>query len=205
MQERTFAVRPAEPEDDPAIAALVVEGFLDKFRPIFRSRIDQSVDIMEKWVRLEHSIGGVSSLVVETSDGVVASVGVRLGSSEDETLSRALWSTLRKHLGLMPAVRAAALLSYPRYTPRRTEAYVERLVVSSDHRHEGMARTLLHEVEDRGRREEKATVALHVTNNNHAALKLYESEGYGEVSRQRSLLTSYSLGIKSWLYLRKNL
>jgi ribosomal protein S18 acetylase RimI-like enzyme len=48
-------------------------------------------------------------------------------------------------------------------------------------------------------------VGLHVTGGNVAALKLYESYGYEETSRQRSLLTGYFLGIRDWLYLQKEL
>ncbi|MDQ3285384.1 MAG: hypothetical protein M3P92_06725, partial [Actinomycetota bacterium] len=65
MLENHFVVRPAEPREDEAIATLVVEGFMDKFRPVFGRRMDRSVKIMEKWVSLEHSLGGVRSLVLE--------------------------------------------------------------------------------------------------------------------------------------------
>ena len=59
MMENIFVVRAAESRDNAAIASLVVEGFLDKFRPAFGKRMDRSVKIMEKWVRLEHDLGGV--------------------------------------------------------------------------------------------------------------------------------------------------
>src|SRR3712207_8747789 len=65
MEAEQFTVRLAGPDEDPAIAALVVEGFLDKFRPVFGRRMDRSVKIMEKWIRLEHASGGVTSLVIE--------------------------------------------------------------------------------------------------------------------------------------------
>jgi len=48
-------------------------------------------------------------------------------------------------------------------------------------------------------------VGLHVSGDNLPALKLYEAYGYKEISRQRSLLTSYFLGIEDWLYLQKEL
>src|SRR3712207_6040377 len=65
MLESHFVVRPAETRDDEAIAGLVVEGFVDKFRPVFGRRMDRSVKIMEKWIRLEHASSGVTSLVIE--------------------------------------------------------------------------------------------------------------------------------------------
>ena len=40
---------------------------------------------------------------------------------------------------------------------------------------------------------------------NLRALRLYESEGYKEVARQRSLITAYFLDIREWLYLTKEL
>lgn len=201
-------LRKATPDDDPAIASLVVEGFVDKFRPVFRGRLDYAREIMERWVSLEHSIGGVSSLIVE--DGghepePVASVGIRTGHSDDEALSRKLWCVLRQQLGLFPAIRSAALLSHPRYNPIKTEAYIERLVVSQGYQRRGLARALLYEAEDLGRAAGKSSVGLHVSGVNHPALGLYEAEGYEEISRQSSRLTGFSLGIKDWLYLKKSL
>jgi ribosomal protein S18 acetylase RimI-like enzyme len=200
-----FTIRPAEPDDDPVIAALVVEGFLDKFRPIFGGRMDHSVKIMDKWIRLEHASGGVESLVADSAAEIVASVGVRTAESREDVLARGLWRTLTRNLGLPRAVWATTLLSYPRYSSPASEAYVERLVVSPEFRNRGMARALLAAAEDLGRAAGKKTVGLHVSGTNIPALKLYEDEGYLEVSRQRSLLTGYFLGIRDWLYLKKEL
>jgi ribosomal protein S18 acetylase RimI-like enzyme len=206
VQEKHFTVRPAEPKDNAVIAGLVVEGFLDKFRPVFGRGMDRSVKIMERWVRLEHSLGGVSSLVIEgpTSE-VTASVGVRIGGSDDEALTRGLWRILRRDLGYVRAGWAATLLSYPRYAATPYEAYVERLVVTPEHRHRGMARALLNAAESLARDSGKETMGLHVSGGNIPALKLYESYGYEESSRQSSLLTGYFLGIRDWLYLQKKL
>jgi ribosomal protein S18 acetylase RimI-like enzyme len=207
MSENHFVVRPAEPRDDEAIAALVVEGFMDKFRPVFGRRMDQSVKIMEKWVSLEHSLGGVLSLVLEGSGpaDIVASVGIRTESSDEDALARGLWKILRRNLGFARACWAASLLSYPRYAATSSEAYVERLVVAQEHRHQGMAHDLLDAAEAIARDSGKETVGLHVSCDNLPALKLYESYGYEESSRQRSLLTGYFLGIREWLYLQKEL
>jgi GNAT superfamily N-acetyltransferase len=185
----------------------VVEGFVDKFRPVFGRRMDRSVKIMEKWVNLEHSLGGVRSLVVEGSDpaDIAASVGIRIGSSEEDALARGLWKALRRNLGFARACWAATLLSYPRYAATASEAYVERLVVTHEHRHQGMAQALLDAAEAVARESGKTSVGLHVSDGNLPALKLYESYGYEERSRQRSLLTGYFLGIREWLYLRKEL
>ena len=79
MEAEQFTVRLARPDDDQAIAALVVEGFLDQFRHVFGGGMDRSLKVMERWIRLEHTSGGVTSLVVEGyADGEIAgSIGVR--------------------------------------------------------------------------------------------------------------------------------
>ena len=207
MLEGSFTVRDASPQDDGDIAGLVVEGFLDKFRPIFGGRMERSVGIMEKWVRLEHSLGGVRSLVIEshTTAEIAASVGVRTGPSDDEALSRGLWEALRRDLGFLRASWTATLLSYPRYTATAWEAYVERLVVTPRHRRHGMAHALLEAAENLARQTSKRTVGLHVSEGNKPALGLYEGSGYLEKGRQHSLLTGYFLGIHNWLYLQKEL
>ena len=207
MLEGSYTVRDAGPQDDADIAGLVVEGFLDKFRPIFGRRMDRSLTIMEKWVRLEHSLGGVRSLVIESraTAEIAASVGVRIGPSNDEALSGGLWKTLRRDLGFPRASWAATLLSYPRYAASTSEAYVERLVVTPAHRRHGMARILLQAAEELARGTGKRTVGLHVSEDNMPALRLYDAHGYLEKGRQRSLLTGYFLGIHNWLYLQKEL
>lgn len=203
--EDELQLRCATPDDDRALAGLVVEGFAEKFVPVFRGKRERSVEIMARWISLEHSIGGVYSLLLERGGEPVASVGVRTGHSDDEALSRKLWGTLRDQLGLLPALRAAALLSYPRHNPIKTEAYVERLVVTKDHQQKGLAKRLLGEAEAMGREADKSSVGLHVSGGNLPALKLYEAEGFEEISRQRSRLTGYALDIKEWLYLKKSL
>ena len=206
MEAEQFTVRLAVAEEDPAIASIVVEGFLDKFRPVFGRRMDRSVKVMEKWIRLEHASGGVTSLVIEgyAPGEIAGSVGVRTADSREDVLARGLWQTLTRNLGFPRALWATTLLSYPRYSSTSSEAYIERLVVSPDFRRQGMARRLLLAAEDLARDAGKASVGLHVSGNNLAALRLYEGEGYEEVSRQRSLLTGYFLNIKDWLYLQKS-
>jgi ribosomal protein S18 acetylase RimI-like enzyme len=207
MEADQFTVRLAGPEDDPAIAALVVEGFIDKFRPVFGRRMDRSVKIMERWIGLEHASGGVTSLVVEgfAAGEIAGSVGIRSADSREDVLARGLWRNLERNLGLPRALWATTLLSYPRYSTTSSEAYIERLVVSPDFRRQGMARLLLTAAEDLARDAGKITVGLHVSGTNLAALRLYEDEGYEEISRQRSLLTGYFLNIRDWLYLKKEL
>ena len=207
MEAEQFTVRLAKSEDDPAIAALVVEGFLDKFRPIFGNRMDRSLRIMQKWVTLEHASGGVTSLVTEgySSTELAGSVGVRTAPSREDILARGLWRSLTRNLGLPRAAWATTLLSYPRYSHTSTEAYVERLVVSPSFQRQGIARRLLTAAEDLARDTGKETVGLHVSGNNLSALRLYEAEGYKEVGRQRSFMTSYFLNIREWLYLQKEL
>jgi ribosomal protein S18 acetylase RimI-like enzyme len=207
MEAEQFTIRLAGPEEDAAIATLVVEGFLDKFRPIFGKRMDRSVKIMEKWVGLEHTSGGVTSLVIEgySATELVGSVGVRTAESREDVLAHGLWRTLSRNLGFPHALWATTLLSYPRYSSTSSEAYVERLVVAPAFRRHGMARRLLSAAEDLARDSGKRTVGLHVSATNVPALRLYEDEGYEEISRQRSYLTGYFLGIRDWLYLKKEL
>ncbi len=207
MEAEQFTVRFADAEDDPAIAALVVEGFLEKFRPIFGARMDRSLRVMEKWVTLEHASGGVTSLVTEgySPSELAGSVGVRTAPSREDVLARGLWRSLTRNLGFPRAVWATTLLSYPRYSHTSSEAYVERLVVSPSFQRRGIARGLLSAAEKLAREAGKETVGLHVSGNNLAALRLYEAEGYRQAGRQRSFLTGYFLDAREWLFLQKTL
>jgi GNAT superfamily N-acetyltransferase len=207
MEAEQFTVRIAGPDEDPAIAALVVEGFLDKFRSIYGRRMDRSIKIMEKWITLEHASGGVTSLVIEgyAASEIAGSIGIRTAASREDVLARGLWRIFTRNLGFARALWATTLLSYPRYSSTSSEAYIERLVVSPDFRRQGMARRLLTAAEEFARDAGKRTVGLHVSGNNLPALRLYENEGYEEIYRQHSYLTGYFLKIKDWIYLKKEL
>lgn len=203
-----YTIRLANPEDDAAIARLVVEGFVDQFIPIFGGDSKVTREIMRRWVELEHSCGGVRSLVTDSGgheDRIVASVGVRTTESQDSVLAKGLWRSLKNNLGILRAFWATTLLSHPHYSSRPDEAYVERLVVTEDYKKQGLARNLLHRAESLGRESDKTYIGLHVSGNSTPAINLYTAEGYKEVSRQRSLTTGYFLGVKEWLYLRKTL
>ncbi|MBA3637190.1 MAG: GNAT family N-acetyltransferase, partial [Rubrobacteraceae bacterium] len=147
------------------------------------------------------------SLVVEGyADAEIAgSVGIRTEVSREDILTRGLWRSLTRNLGILRAVWATMLLSYPTYSSVASEAYVERLVISPSFRRQGMARRLLAAAEDLARDAGKKTVGLHVTGNNLGALRLYEAEGYVEVSRQSSIIAAWFLDIREWLYLKKEL
>jgi len=207
MEAEQFTVRFAGPEDNPAIAALVVEGFLDQFRPVFGSRMDRSLKVMERWIDLEHLSGGVTSLVVEgyATSELAGSVGVKTKASKEDVLARGLWRALTRNLGFVRAVWATTLLSHPRYTSEASEAYLERLVISPSYRRQGMARRLLAAAEDLARDAGKKTMGLHVTGDNLGALRLYEAEGYVQTSRQSSFFAAYFLNIREWIYLKKEL
>ncbi|MDQ3862164.1 MAG: GNAT family N-acetyltransferase [Actinomycetota bacterium] len=207
MEAEQFTVRLARPDDDQAIAALVVEGFLDQFRHVFGGRMDRSLKVMERWIYLEHTSGGVTSLVIEGYGNaeIAGSVGVRTEVSREDVLARGLWSALTRNLGIPRALWATTLLSYPKYSSVASEAYLERLVISPSFRRQGMARRLLSAAEDLARDAGKKTMGLHVTGDNLGALRLYEAEGYAEVSRQRSFITAWFMDIREWLYLKKGL
>lgn len=207
MEAEQFTVRLARPDDDQAIAALVVEGFLDQFRHVFGGRMDRSLKVMERWVRLEHVSGGVTSLVLEgyANAEIAGSIGVRTAASKEDVLARGLWKALTRNLGIPRALWATILLSYPTYSSVASEAYIERLVISPSYRRQGMARRLLAAAEDLAREAGKKSVGLHVTGNNLGALRLYEALGYVEVSRQRSFIAAWFMDIREWLYLKKEL
>lgn len=205
MLHRPYTIRVAEERDEPEIAALVVAGFLDKFRPAFGRRLGASLQIMEHWISLEHARGGITSLVIEEPEGVAASVGVRLSKSEEAEISGELWSVFREHMGILRSLWSTMLLSYPHYAYDPSEAYVERLAVFPEHRRSGMGRALMQRAEELGNEENKKNVGLHVSADNLPARKLYEGTGYAEVSRQRSMLNSRFMGVREWLYLSKPL
>src|SRR5918993_5532957 len=138
--------------------------------------MDRSLKVMERWIRLEHTSGGVTSLVVEGyADGEVAgSIGVRTEISREDILARGLWRALTRNLGLPRAIWATTLLSYPTYSSIASEAYIERLVISPSFRRQGMARRLLSAGGGPPRGPGKKSRGPHVTGQNLGGLWAYQ-------------------------------
>ena len=130
MEAEQFTVRLARPEDDPAIAALVVEGFIDKFGPC--SAADGSfaqghgaVDRSRARLRRRNLAG----------DRRVRRWGDRRQHRCEDSRLQGGHPRPRSVEGSHPQPRPSArglwattLLSYPTYSSISSEAYIERLV-----------------------------------------------------------------------------
>lgn len=92
--------------------------------------------------------------------------------------------------GTVVATAEGTAVGYAVYWHVRDEVELGNLAVDPDHRRQGVARRLLHEVLASARREGAAALYLEVRESNRAARSLYGTEGFRNVGRRRGYYRS---------------
>ena len=146
----------------------------------------------------------MTSLVVEGyADGEIAgSIGVRTEVSREDILAACggpspATSAFRGRSGRRPCPSDVLLRHFG--SLHRTAGDLPSF------RRQGMARRLLSAAEDLARDAGKKVRGPARHGQQPGALRLYEAEGYVEVSQQRSLIAAWFMDIREWLYLKKEL
>lgn len=181
-----MAVRPAQPGDAAAVAAILAEAFPSLYRAAFGElSIPTWAAILES---LFHSgtLTLAQTRVAERDGRVVGVCILQTSGTIGHGGLRDYWRGLRRVLGFGQTVRAfsgglAGQIIISGRIPRAPDlAYIEALAVTETERGHGIGTLLLREAlrwtEEAGR----SRIALHVLETNAGAQRLYEREGFRE-------------------------
>lgn len=198
-------VRPATWNDLEAVAAILVEGFGDKFRAAFGEKIDRAQTIIARTLAAEaegHSLRGL--FVAEQGGQVVGTIAVRRREDPEVPFWPAT-AVLFEELGLLGGLRALFYLSLLDQPCRRNEAYISDVAVAAPMRRHGIGTALLLKAEEVARGWGKRALVLDVSARNEPAIQLYRRLGYRLERRRTAWLAGLLLGESRWLRLRKEL
>ncbi|MEW6583435.1 MAG: GNAT family N-acetyltransferase [Actinomycetota bacterium] len=171
-------VRPATPDDAPAVARLLATALAAKYRPAFGARAEDALVTL-----VGRGAPGVSRVLVAERDGVVVGA-VRLALRREHDAGLA--DRLVRQIGWLRAMRAFAVLStIADRGITADEAWVEELAVAPEARRRGVARLLLDRCEREARELGRRRLTLWVTGENTGAIALYRSSGFAVRSRRR--------------------
>jgi [ribosomal protein S18]-alanine N-acetyltransferase len=81
--------------------------------------------------------------------------------------------------------------------PEQPLAYIQTLEVVPTQRHRGIARELLHRLEESAKAAGAQVIWLHVAESNAAAIRLYKANGYSPQGREDNF---YAKGLSALLY-----
>jgi ribosomal protein S18 acetylase RimI-like enzyme len=120
---------------------------------------------------------------------------------------RALWRVLRTHQSVGRALLSRILLSLPATAPRadRLTSYVSSFAVRPAWQGQGLGSALLRHLEAASRDAGKTRIALHVTDTNWKARRLYERHGFQALRLEPSLFTQRIWGFRGLIYMIKYL
>jgi len=195
-------VRKLESGDIPRVAQILVEGFEDKFGPIFGPKIAKAPRVVAQDLAREEKYGFEGMFVAEEGGEVVGTLGLkshRDGLGDLLFALRLLW----RELGWPQALRAFLGFHLLAISVAEDEAYIEYIAVAAGHRGRGLGHTLLAKAEEWARRRGKRRLSLHVSAANTRARSLYERFGFAEEKTESLWLTEWLFGIRTWIYMVK--
>jgi ribosomal protein S18 acetylase RimI-like enzyme len=195
----TPVVRPARPGDVAAVAELAAAALEPKYRPAFGRHAARGIAAV---LRDDLDDEGSRHWVAEI-DGRVAGA-VHLVLSEEAGLG--YLRAIAGELGWARALRASLILSVLGHGRLAAgEAYIDELAVAEWARRRGVARALLARCEHATREAGLTHLTLWVTEDNAAALPLYEGAGFRRRRRRRWIVGRALFGSPGALFMAREL
>lgn len=197
-------VRPAQPQDVPPIAALLVEGFGQHYGGVLDGPAGQHLYTHIYQLRPER----LHSLIVAIDNHAVpvGLVGLR---TRDMPLNfdHSTLQVMRQELGIARVILYhlwVRLTIPPPYPLQQDEAYVHSLTITARWRGQGVATVLLDHLHATAYERGKTTVVVQVAEGNTAARRLYERHGYTLRQRRPGPLAKLAVRRASHLLLEKH-
>ncbi len=182
-------------DERPRVAALYWAAFGTKLRAAFPDQ-ERGLAVIAASLRPDNL------LIARTDSGVVGVCGFHAGGAGAIDFS---WSTLRTHLGIPAAVRAAVCLALLDSGTRPETLVLDGICVDDRVRGQGIGTLLLTAADDLGRSTGARAVQLSVIETNPGARRLYERVGFRPVSTGRLGLLSAVYGFDRFTVMRKDL
>ena len=196
-------MRRAEAHDAAAVAELLTEAFLDKFRRIFGKRIAQGRKALAEAFILHWDVFN-GAYVAEVEGEVVGFITLLT----KESPSTPIWPTSQaflRHLGFLGVGRALIGLPFLMKRIGREDCYIEAIGVGERWRGEGVGTALLKQAEDHANERGKTYLTLEASRTSRTAIRLYRRLGFVMVRQLPSPLIGRLFGTSGWLFMRKNL
>ena len=153
----------------PTAAELYDEAFAAKLAPAMPDRAKRQA-LLAAGMNPAMAIGAL------VGDDLVGLAGFH--DQNGSLTSSITFGLLRQHLGLVGALRAALVLAFLERSPEPDELLMDGIVVSADHRGQGIGSKLFAELESYCRDQSLTSIRLDVVDNNPGARRLYERLGF---------------------------
>ena len=198
-------IRPAQMDDIYPILGLHREAFADKFGAAFGvNGMARGVEAMAEAWRRQGSAALRGMLVADADGQVIGTITLRTWEMGGDNTGAAELA-FHQVLGSWGAIRSIFALSLLDHQIDRAEGYITDVAVLSSYRRRGVAQALLSRAEEEARIRRKRYLGLYVSAANEGARQLYRRIGFIERRVRRSLLASWILHQRAWIFMRKDL
>lgn len=199
-----WRVRRMEPADQPAVGRVLAEAFADIYAPVVGQDRKLAAAIAAIFPP------DLTCYVGERADEICGAAFLSLWALQSTVgwaEERAMWRVLRSRQSVGRALLSRILLSLPATAPRadRVTSYVSSFAVRPAWQGQGLGSALLRQFEAASRAAGKTRIALHVTDTNWKARRLYERHGFQALRLEPSLFTQQIWGFRGLIYMIKYL
>ena len=199
-----WRVRRMQPADQPAVGRVLAEAFADIYAPVVGQDRELAAAIAAIFPPdLTCYVGERAGEICGTAFLSLSALQSTVGWAEE----RAMWRVLRSRQSVGRAVLSRILLSLPATASRadRITSYVSSFAVRPAWQGQGLGSALLRQFEATARDAGKTRIALHVTDTNWKARRLYERHGFQALRLEHSLFTQQIWGFRGLIFMIKYL
>jgi ribosomal protein S18 acetylase RimI-like enzyme len=199
-----WRVRRMQPADQPAVGRVLAEAFADIYAPVVGQDRELAATIAAIFPPdLTCYVGERAGEICGAAFLSLSALQSTVGWAEE----RAMWRVLRSRQSVGRAVLSRILLSLPATASRadRITSYVSSFAVRPAWQGQGLGSALLRQFEAASRDAGKTRIALHVTDTNWKARRLYERHGFQALRLEPSLFTQQIWGFRGLIYMIKYL
>jgi GNAT superfamily N-acetyltransferase len=199
-----WLIRQMHPADRPAVGRVLAEAFADIYAPVVGHDVAFGAEIAAIFPP------DLTCYVGERADEICGAAFLSLWALQSTVgwaEERAMWRVLRSRQSVGRALLSRILLSLPATAPRadRLTSYVSSFAVRPAWQGQGLGSALLRQCEAASRDAGKTSIALHITDTNWKARRLYERHGFQALRLERSLFTQRIWGFRGLIYMTKYL
>lgn len=197
-------VRPASPDDLPALTRVLMDAFSVKMGVLFGRNRERTGRILSAIYSGPLARGYDGILVAELDRQIVGGLVIEPMPWGYDDVNR-LEVAIRTELGTWRRWWNRIGFSIFNHGPEEGDAYLSDVGVLTSARGRGVGRALVRDAEKWAIHHERQAMTLWVASNNPVARHIYERAGMVTVRSEFNLLSGLLYGIPRWTYMRKQL
>jgi len=201
----SLIIKEIRQEDIDEFIKILMKVYEDKFKIIFKSKMEKSQDVLIQEMRIREKLDG--NFIVVADGLLVGAMTIKIRETQQNFI-QAL-NIFLKNLGLYHGLRSFFIGGYhqsisDRYI-RKDACYIENVFVLPGYRRKGIGKKLMMQAEESAKKRNKKFLYGFVETTNHNSISLCLRSGFKKIGIKKNIFTKLFFGVPGWIYFKKSL